>query len=187
MGQITDWLTFTAVVVGVLALAVAWRQTQATMESLKDQLEPYVFVDIKSDEHQPGLAVITVENTGKSVATSVTVAFERNIEDKDGNSFDCLTLKSLTPGKVYVRIIGHASKFMASQQVGNWYNMNVRVEYSGRYAKDKHRLEYGIDLHALTYVPIGHNTFHNAVEELKKLNKSVASISSNGINTFPQG
>ena len=160
---------------GVAATYAGWQASVAqsalelTKQVQRDQAQPYVFADIRPNEHQPNLAALMVRNEGPTVATEIRVTFEPPlVSTRTANEeIRCWTITALTPGAQLVRSVGAGHAFLAKN---GKTTCRVTVEGVGPYGRLQ-PISYDIDLPELAKAHIGYRTVHHVAVALEEIAK----------------
>lgn len=168
-----------AVAVGAFVLTILQtRIAKAAVDHAKevhlDQMQPYVFADIRSAEHTKGLAMLVVCNEGPTVATYVHIKFSRPLVIERGPDDPPLgewKIKSLPPGAQFVRPLGAMVTFLGSNGDSP---VQVTVDAHGLYSNEKlETLTYELDLPQLKKTSAAGKTISHAAEALESMAKTL--------------
>lgn len=142
-----------AVVTGVAAVYSGWQAAIAhdalehTKRLAEDQRQPYVFADIRADELQPQLVVVTVDNAGPTVASKICVLFDPPLRNtaRDAPPLARWEISALTPGSRHARAMGAGPTFLPA----NGQSCRVTVDAVGPGGRAIETLTYDLEIHGL--------------------------------------
>lgn len=184
-----DWITLSAVVVAVLALAISTTLTRRSVRASERQTaiqeairtaaaQPYVWIDIRPNEEHGQFLTVVLGNSGPTVATDVRVTFMPPLAfEAEGNFKGPLVeqrlaqgVASLAPGRTMSWNVGLPWKIIDS---GSPTRYRATIRASGPFGPVDGN-EYDIDLEDLRYTkqaPDG--TLHGVAVAIEKLTTSL--------------
>jgi hypothetical protein len=150
--------------------AVAARHAVEHAERVRrEQTQPYVFADLRSDEHQPQLLVLLVRNQGPTVAYNVRVTLDPPLEDVRQELVSEWSISAIAPGAQLARPIAVAWNLF--ERAADQLVHEVAVSGEGP-AGAIDPLKYEINLKALEHVSAYQKTVYHAVKALEQIAKN---------------
>jgi hypothetical protein len=184
----TAWavlLSVAALIIAALGVwYAAWQATiaQNAYEHAKqihiEGSQPYVFVDIRSDSHQPQLVVLLIRNGGPTVATDVCLTIDPAVlvdPARNVPPLDKLMITALPPGAEMVRALGVGANFF--DRVPD--RITVSIDAKGPHGTVPTN-SYQLDMAAFRLTAAGHQTLHDAAKALIEIQKHVKTIADKG-------
>ncbi|MFG3559022.1 hypothetical protein ACGGAQ_32075 [Micromonospora sp. NPDC047557] len=150
--------------------AVAARHAVEHAERVRrEQTQPYVFADLRSDEHQPQLLVLLVRNQGPTVARNVRVTVEPPLEDVRSELVSEWFISAIAPGAQLARPIAVAWNLF--ERAADELVHQVAISGEGPDGAIE-PLKYEINLKSLEHVSAYQKTVYHAVKALEKIAKN---------------
>ncbi|MCP2324932.1 hypothetical protein HDA40_003439 [Hamadaea flava] len=167
MTQLAPWAAL--IVSGFIA-----RSAVVQAKLARNQKQPYVYVDIRPDEHQPALTVLLVRNQGPTVAKNVRVTLSPPLVSALHNApenIETWEIGAIPPGAHLVRGIGVGNEILDR----NPKPIQITIEADGPRGPVDPSV-YGIDIKALEGVLIGHRTLNDVAVALKEIATTFAEV-----------
>ncbi|SDZ04227.1 hypothetical protein SAMN05444365_1058 [Micromonospora pattaloongensis] len=146
----------------------------------KDQAQPYVFVDLAPDEHDPQKLMLVVQNTGMTVAHNIRVTFDPPLQSVTRPDFAETTpallapISALPPGRRVRWFWEIGFRLFENLQIPRSYTVTVNAD--GPFGTVG-ELIYEIDLDNLRYSDATAPASKKLVDELQKSRKALEKIS----------
>ncbi|WP_431973277.1 hypothetical protein [Micromonospora haikouensis] len=155
-------------------------QLELAEQVRKDQAQPYVFVDLAPDEHDPQKLMLVVQNTGMTVAHNIRVAFDPPLQSVTKPDFAETTpallgpISVLPPGRRVRWFWEIGFRLFENPQTPRSYTVTVNAD--GPFGPVD-ELIYEVDLENLRYSDAAAPVSKKLVDELQKSRKALETIS----------
>jgi hypothetical protein len=118
------------------------------LAALREQRQPYVYVDIRGDDQRPGFLIVLIQNVGSTVATDVVVAFDPPLQSSQSGRLSnksTLSVAAVPPGRMITYDLDTNSAYFAA---GYPLVYKVRISAKG-HQQPIPQLSYSISLENL--------------------------------------
>lgn len=172
------WAALGAVVTAVVAMIaapVAYLQVREARRSRKEQIQPFIVVDIQPSSVWGNLLNLVVENIGKTLARDVRIHFDPVISssqyDLGQSTLVCEGIPSLPPNR-RIEALFDVSHTRLNNGLPTRYD--VVVEFSDARGRQQEPLRYVIDLKPLYGLQrVTQYGIHHAADALRDIEKTL--------------
>jgi hypothetical protein len=145
-------------------------QLELTEQVRRDQAQPYVYVDIRPDEHVPMKIMVVIQNTGMTVARNIRVKLDPPLQSQAKPDFETVlnggTISALAPGRKMQWFFDVGHQIFSSATASRQYA--VAIDAEGPFGPLE-QLTYNIDLDDLRQSDAASHPLHKLSDEVKAI------------------